>query len=191
MPTPDDVLPFVPLLLAMVPPVPLPPSEVLVPSPFTVKLPLVLFREMPSLVPPEDETLVRAIANGVVPLVLLMLIAVPEPALIVPLVVVIVFVFSVAFNPVWFEVVLVILSAAKAIVPVLPVRLTAAAPEFVTLVVPVTEKEPAVVSMVIPVVLLFVEDRLCRMTSAVPLLRFSARPEPLLMVVSLIFSCVP
>src|SRR5689334_13836975 len=108
---PEVVLPSEPLLFEIVPPVELPPTDRFVPSPFTVKLPLVLFREMPSFVPPLDDTLVSEIASGVVPLVLLTLIAVPLPVLIVPLVVVMVPLFSVAFNPVWFEVVLVMLSA--------------------------------------------------------------------------------
>src|SRR5215469_3096478 len=100
MAIPCVLLPFAPLLFAIVPPVLLPPSVVLVPSPFTVKLPLVLFREIPLLVPPEVDTLVSAIARGVVPVVLLILIAVPDPVLMAPLVVVIVLLFSVAFKPV-------------------------------------------------------------------------------------------
>src|SRR6516225_2065637 len=69
-------------------------------------------------------------------------------------------------------------------VPVLVVRSTALAPELVMAVVPVTEKLPALVSRVIPAIELFVEVRLCKITSIVPLLRLIARPEPLLIVVS-------
>src|SRR6266849_7460953 len=99
-PMPDVVLPFAPLLVWMMPPELLPPSDVLTPSPLMVKLPLVLTSEMPSLVPALDDTLVRDIANGVARLLLLILTAVPVPELIVPLVVVMVLLLLVASNPV-------------------------------------------------------------------------------------------
>src|SRR5258708_3215187 len=208
-PMPDVTLPSAPLLFAIVPPVPLPPNEVLTPSPFTAKLPLVLLRDIPSFVPPEDETLVSEIASGVVALLRVILTAAPLPELIAPLVVVMVLVFSVAFKPVWFEVVLLMFSAAKLIVPALLVRLTPLLPELVTLVVPaklnvapllprlipelvevltvvvpVTNMLPAAEFTVIPALVLLVELTLWKIASSVPLLRFSACPVPLLIVVS-------
>src|SRR5262249_13913880 len=167
-----------------------PPEALLVwlPSPVIVKLPEVLDRTMPSA-PPFAETLVSETARGVVPLLRVIWTAGPvAPELMAPLVVVIVPELSVETNPLLFDVVLVTLSAAKVIVPVLVVRLTPVLPELVMVVEPVTEKLPALVSRVIPVVELFVEVRLCRITSIVPLLRFSARPEPLLIVVSRTFN---
>ncbi len=58
MPTPL-VVPFAPAMLAMMPPVPLPPTLVFTPSPFTVKDPVVFCRMMP-LLPPFAETLLSA-----------------------------------------------------------------------------------------------------------------------------------
>src|SRR6266852_293214 len=114
-----------------------PPEELLalVPSPTTVKLPLVLLRLIP-VAPPLADTLVSEIASGVVLLLRVILTAVVVPELIAPLVVVMVLVFSVAFKPVWFEVVLLMFSVAKLIVPALLVRLAPLLPELVTLVVP-------------------------------------------------------
>src|ERR1044071_1170531 len=80
--------------------------------PVTAKLPEVALRLMP-FVALLSVTLDSDMASGVVPLLLLMLTALPLPVLIVPLVVVMAPLFSVAFNPAWLEVVFVILSAAK------------------------------------------------------------------------------
>src|SRR5712691_4698365 len=117
-----------PVLLLMVPP---DPSLVIPPLPVTVKLPLVLLILMPGVVPPLDDTLISVMFNGVVLLLRVMLTACPLPVFIVPLVVVSVLVFSVAFNPGWFEVVLVILTVPKEMVPVLVVRFTAVTQELV------------------------------------------------------------
>src|ERR1041384_1291307 len=115
---------------------------------------------MPDAVPPFDETLVKVMFSGVVPLDLLMLTAVAVPVLIAPLVVVMVPLLSVATKPLVFAVLLVMLSAAKVIVPVLFVRVTALPAELVTLVAPVTDKLPARSFTVRPVPALFVEERL-------------------------------
>src|SRR5215217_2026821 len=60
-----DVAPSAPVIPEMVPAVLLPPTAAFVPSPLTRKLPEVFFRKIP-LGPPVVETLVSAIANGVV-----------------------------------------------------------------------------------------------------------------------------
>lgn len=151
---PDVVCPPPSVPLRMSPPVlfEIVPPEAAVPVPVTVKLPLVRERTMPLPEPlPLDDTLVSEMASGVAGLMLLVILtAVAVPVLIVPLVAVMVLVFSVAFNPIWFEVVFVILSAAKVMVLVLLVRLTPLPVELVTLVVPVTAKVPDVLLRLIP-----------------------------------------
>src|SRR5205085_1324181 len=115
---------------------------------------------MPEAVPPFEDTLVKVMFNGVVPLDLLMLTAVAVPVLIAPLVVVRIPLLSVTTKPLVFDVVFVMLSAAKVIVPVLLVRFTALPAELVMLVAPVTDKLPAAAFTVIPVLALFVEAML-------------------------------
>ena len=95
-PEPDVALPSAPLLPEIVPPELLPPGVVSVPSPITLKLPLVLERRMPLAVPPEEVTLVKVIVKGVVLLVRVISTAVAPLLLITPLVAVIVPLFSVA-----------------------------------------------------------------------------------------------
>ena len=81
----------------IVPPVAFPPTDVLVPSPFTVKLPEVFFKKIP-LGPPVVETLVSATTKGVVEEAREISTADAPLVLSVPLVVVMVFVLSVATN---------------------------------------------------------------------------------------------
>ena len=68
------------------------------PVPVTVNEPLTLFSFMP-IAPPSDETLVSDITSGVVPLARVISTAVAPVLLIVPLVVVIVLLLSVASKP--------------------------------------------------------------------------------------------
>src|SRR6186713_474876 len=62
MPVPWVVLLSLPLLLEMVPPLPLPPTDVFVPSPTTFRPPLepVVSRMIPLLEPPLDEILLNS-----------------------------------------------------------------------------------------------------------------------------------
>ena len=83
------------MLLVIVPPVLLPPTAVLAPSPFTLKLPEVFLNMIPFGAPLLD-TLVSAIAKGVVLEARVISTAVPVVVAIVPLVAVIVLVLSVA-----------------------------------------------------------------------------------------------
>ena len=92
------VAPSAPVALVIVPPVALPPTEVLVPSPITEKLPDVFLSMIP-FGAPLLETLVRTIANGVVLEARVISTGVPVVVPIVPLVVVIMAVLSVASNP--------------------------------------------------------------------------------------------
>lgn len=93
-----------PDIFEIVPPVLLPPTVTLTPSPFTMKLPDVFFRRMP-LVPLLVVTLPNAIANGVVPLARVIstaaaLVELTEAlVLMAPLVTVIVLVLSVPTRP--------------------------------------------------------------------------------------------
>ena len=87
-----------PVIPEMVPAEALPPRLVVVPSPLTEKLPEVFFRKMP-FGPPVVETFVRATASGVV--LVLREISTPAAPLVmmVPLVIVMVCVLSVANKP--------------------------------------------------------------------------------------------
>ena len=87
-----------PVIPEIVPAVALPPTAVFAPSPLTEKLPEVFFRKMP-FGPPVVETLVRATARGVVLLARLISTAAAPEVVSVPLVIVIVWVLSVANKP--------------------------------------------------------------------------------------------
>src|SRR4051812_16230442 len=93
------VAPSAPVAPVIVPPLLLPPTVVLVPSPLIVKLPLVFFRKIPLGGAVLADTLVSDMANGVVPLVREISTAVAPLVLIAPLVEVMVFVLSVASRP--------------------------------------------------------------------------------------------
>src|SRR5712671_6218087 len=204
IPIPVVVLPVVPLLFAIVPPLPFPPTVVFTPSPTTVKLPDVFWIITPSTVPPLDERLVKVMLSGVVPVVLLILTAVAVPEFIVPLVVVMVLVLSVGTSPA-IPASGAILSAPKLIVPVLPVPLppksTPVFPEAFTVVFPKLSvaldvltlmplpvglvmvlvgevRVPATPVRLMPLVALSVDDMLMKVAARVPVVRLSACPIP-------------
>src|SRR5689334_12182615 len=189
-PEPLVVLPSAPLLPEIVPPVELPPTAVLAPSPTTVKLPLVFESVMPFAVPPEELMLVNVRFKGVVLLLRVISTAVAPLLLIVPLVAVMVVVLLVARSALSFasgE----ISRSANVIAPVFVVRLTPVSPEpltevlakpsvrlevstlipmpveFVTVVEPVLKEPPTPVRLR-PVVALFEEERLPKVPLRVP-----------------------
>jgi len=190
-----------PVALAIVPPVqPLVLALVQVPPvPVIVKLPEVLDSMIPRD-PPLAETVVSDTASGVVRLARVISTAVAPEVLMVPLVVVIVCVLSVASRP-RCDASGVIVREPKVIAPVFVVRLTPVPPEpvtevlakpsvalevfalmpmpvgFVIVVEPVLKLPPTLVKL-IPVVALFVDEMLRNVAASVPVVRFSAWPFP-------------
>src|SRR6185369_11815086 len=159
---------------------------------------------MPVADPPLDDTAVNVMLSGVEPPVRLIFTAVALGAVIVPLVLVIVPLLSVATSPAIPESGA-MLSAAKVTAPVLPVPLppktTPAAPEPFTVVfpkfsVPLDEttliplpvglltvvvgdvRVPATLVRSMPVVPLLVDEMLPKVAASVPLVRSSAWPVP-------------
>jgi hypothetical protein len=146
------------------------------------------------------ETLVSTIAKGVVLEARVISTAVPVVVLMAPLVVVIVWVLSVASKPLWpasGE----ISRSANVIAPVFVVKLTPVPPDAVAetfpkfnaplevltlipipvglvIVVVPTLKLPATLVKLIPVVALFVEAILRNVAASVPVVRFNAWPLP-------------
>src|SRR6185369_13335302 len=198
------VLPFAPLLFAIVPPLPFPPTVVVVPSPTTVKLPLVFWSIMPVADPPLDDTAVNVMLSGVEPPVRLIFTAVALGAVIVPLVLVMVPLLSIATSPAM-PASGAMLSAPKVTAPVFPVPLppktTPAAPEPLDVVfpkfsVPLDEitlmplpvelvivvvgdvRVPATPLRLMPVVPLLVDEILPKVAASVPVVRLRAWPVP-------------